>query len=729
MIYVVSTIPEKYSICVLDFELQTLTLSTHELYCSDVTKDVISKHGRVCIVIDTAIQGKIDDPDGMILIRSRSKTKKNESIDEKLHVFWPHLRGLGGTAERLFGPRWRETHFGEIEALLFAIQYTDVKGWNEPRVSSPLSVDTDTYDGLDMSNIVKCMSEGCLTEIGKRTFANWISNPMKDVHSIVTRSERISDCYERLEEIATKVARADDVLRAFRRLLSKKNLQCMETFIADVTVVSSFAYDIEIVQYMNGVLSSFRKCGVGNLWACVDDIRADEYNGLSRQLEVWSRLCRMRSSVSVKSSVIDDGGCSGAHILVSTRKKAIARDINFVPMKTGMRASNEEIDALCERMSVLREEIETCTYSKVESFRFDDVSSKMFKMLENAAALDCERAHAIFAKNHAWTKPVIVEDQVARFALHQMRHPIVEKCSKEPFVSNDVSIEGNVTGVIVHGVNSCGKSVLLKTVALCVLLAQCGFHVPAKRMTLVPFHRIVMQVPCRDNISECASSFVVEMQGLSSMLRSSGPNTLVIADEMTRGTEIESSKVIFGAAVKLFQERGARFLMTTHLRGLKEIFDRCGVNDSKIRTCHLACRDKVFSRTLAEGEGVDDGYGVSIACSVIKDPRFALLARNALCPENCQKVQSLKQSRYNKHVSVGECAICGAQASETHHIVPQKDAKDERKTFFPSGKHVHARSNLVGLCNACHVAVHLGKIHIDGYESTWEGIAFKWTTN
>ena len=141
-----------------------------------------------------------------------------------------------------------------------------------------------------------------------------------------------------------------------------------------------------------------------------------------------------------------------------------------------------------------------------------------------------------------------------------MRHPIIELINNDTeYVPNDVVLNKDSLGMLVYGLNSSGKSSLLRSVGVCVVLAQCGLYVPCKSFSFTPFHTIISQVDLSDNLFANKSSFTSEMCGLKRILTCSDPNTLVLSDELCRGTEVNSSCAIVATTLLHLVENKSKF--------------------------------------------------------------------------------------------------------------------------------------------------------------------------
>lgn len=315
------------------------------------------------------------------------------------------------------------------------------------------------------------------------------------------------------------------------------------------------------------------------------------------------------------------------------------------------------------------------------------------------------------------------------FRAKALRHPIVEALLERrspgthpiPYVPNDVSLGcDGCDGMLLYGVNSVGKSSIMKAVGIAVILAQAGMFVPAASLEIGPrpFTGIFTRIGLRDDIARGQSTFQVEMRELRAILRRAGPASLVIGDELCAGTESPSALAIVGAGVRSLAKRGTPFVFATHLH---ELVSLPHVSDlPNVRAMHLSVRFEgirdglVFDRRLTPGTGPPT-YGLEVCRSLDMDPEFMRDAEAIREHVLSSAAAAPKVSRYNRRMLVHRCAVCEGAAEETHHIEPQATPEAER-----TGR-MNRRANLVALCGECHDRVHRGELSIDGYVATSNG--------
>ena len=230
------------------------------------------------------------------------------------------------------------------------------------------------------------------------------------------------------------------------------------------------------------------------------------------------------------------------------------------------------------------------------------------------ATLDVLSSLGEVATLHDYTKPLMTED--GDFAVVDARHPVVERVSNEPFVPNDLTLNGTTRQlVILTGPNMGGKSTYLRQSALLAVLAQIGSFVPAKQARLSIVDRVFARVGASDNIARGYSTFMVEMRETARILHAATSKSLVVLDEIGRGTAtFDGMSIAWAVAEYLVTQPKARprTLFATHYHELTDLADaRAGVANAHVlvREWH---DDILFLRKVVDGRS-DRSYGIQVA--------------------------------------------------------------------------------------------------------------------
>ena len=289
------------------------------------------------------------------------------------------------------------------------------------------------------------------------------------------------------------------------------------------------------------------------------------------------------------------------------RKQTIAGGERFVT--PALKAHEERVLGADER--ILEREIEMFEALRAavaaEAPRLQDTARA-------AATLDVLAALAEAAALHNYVKPNVHDGD--ELTILDGRHPVVERYSPDPFVPNDTQLDGKDRQlVILTGPNMGGKSTYLRQVALIGIMAQAGSFVPARDAKLSVLDRVFARVGASDNIARGQSTFMVEMQETANILHSATSRSLVILDEIGRGTStFDGLSIAWAVAEHLATNAKARpkALFATHYHELTELADTL----PGVVNAHVAARewhdDIVFLRKVVAGRS-DRSYGIQVA--------------------------------------------------------------------------------------------------------------------
>ena len=239
---------------------------------------------------------------------------------------------------------------------------------------------------------------------------------------------------------------------------------------------------------------------------------------------------------------------------------------------------------------------------------------RIARTAEAIAQMDLAASFAEIACSGRWTRPDLSDDPCLRIT--DGRHPVVERLRREePFIPNDCDLSPERRILVVTGPNMGGKSTYLRQVATIVLLAQAGSFVPAARLKFSPIDRIFTRVGAADHLSRGESTFMVEMLESASILAQATPQSLVILDEVGRGTSTFDGLSIAWALLEYLHDtpdKAAFVLFATHYHELTEI----ALVKSAVANATMAVKEiggrVVFLRKVVPG-AADRSYGIQVA--------------------------------------------------------------------------------------------------------------------
>jgi len=282
-------------------------------------------------------------------------------------------------------------------------------------------------------------------------------------------------------------------------------------------------------------------------------------------------------------------------------------------LSTGERYTTDRLAELESRINGAQERIVERERERFLEVR-TEVKAAVPRLLEAARAcarVDCLASFAYTATARGYTRPEV--DDTGTLGILEGRHPVVEAHrAGGDFVPNDVRLDsGEVSFALITGPNMAGKSTYLRQTALIVLLAQAGSFVPAGEARIGVVDRIFCRVGAQDNLARGESTFLVEMHETAYILNNAGPRSLVIMDEVGRGTgTLDGLAIAWAAAEHLLDAVGCRTLFATHYHELTALEHPKLVNRS------LAVRESagevVFLKRVVEGPAAGS-YGLHVA--------------------------------------------------------------------------------------------------------------------
>ncbi|NJN65255.1 MAG: DNA mismatch repair protein MutS [Chloroflexaceae bacterium] len=285
------------------------------------------------------------------------------------------------------------------------------------------------------------------------------------------------------------------------------------------------------------------------------------------------------------------------------------------------------------------------------------------------ASLDVVAALAEAAVRGNYTRPVLNEGTSLRIT--GGRHPVIEQALADPFVPNDTQVDTNENQILlITGPNMAGKSTVLRQVALIVLMAQIGSFVPAEAAEVGLVDRVFTRIGAQDDLAAGRSTFMVEMTETASLLLQSSPRSLIILDEVGRGTSTYDGMAIARAVVEYLHHEprlGCRTLFATHYHELTDLEDIL----PRVKNYHMAALEQgnrvVFLYELRRGRA-DRSYGIHVAELAGIPPSVIRRARELLA--------ELEQNGTGERSQ--PAAAPGKQASDRPK--PEPEQRTERRT-------------------------------------------------
>lgn len=473
---------------------------------------------------------------------------------------------------------------------------------------------------------------------------------------------------------------------------------------------------------------------------------------ISKELEIlfsekqkcFDNLTHIRKELAsfISEDIKLDYNEKDGHFLSTTKKRAKKLQkynenkpnkedlLTFISTNTNVKVFSENIKDNSNKIKIcytaIEESIKELTEKYIAELYKKYYDTCIDEIVNSITMIDVLYSFTMVAMDNNYIRPVLLDDVNSKLKAKQLRHPIIENIlfyEKKTYIPNDIELSSD-SNYILYGINSVGKSSLLKSIGISVIMAQCGMFVPAENFEFAPYNKIIIRMGNADNIFESHSSFICEMKEAANIIDHADKNTLVIADEFCSSTEIESAHNIVITTLTWLSKKKSSYIFATHFDDLVEnIKEIHGLKIAHLKvTTHTDENDWIFDRKLTEGILETKHYGTMVASKIIKNEEFLrLLSRN----KKNKKDSKIKRSNYNKALIVTKCQICGYYPKDdlhlplhTHHIEEQCESNQNN---YIDHFHKNTRANLVALCSKCHQAVHSEKLIIEGYTQKLQG--------
>ena len=547
-------------------------------------------------------------------------------------------------------------------AILYYLEFTEHKEIGH--IASISRIDQDDYVWIDkftIRNLELFTTNGSrdrssfanvmdrtLTPMGGRLLKRWIAMPIRDIGRINRRLDVVqrfvedSDLAEAvgeqvsligdLERIASRIAAARVTPRELVQL--KNSLAAIELLkailestddgnlhrlAAEIDVLAQMRLKLEREIYPDPANNQIQKGGViaDGVNPELDDLRRIALHGKDVLQQIQQRESELTGIPSLK---IGYNNIFGYFIEVRNAHKEKVPDtwIRKQTLSNAERYITEELKEYEEKILGAEDRILTLEqeiYNALIAF----VSQSLSQLLRDAhavARVDCFLSFARIARERNYVRPEL--DDGARIDIEQGRHPVIETLMPvgEKYIPNDIRLDDEEQQIVmITCPNMSGKSALLRQTALIILMAQMGSFVPARRAHIGVVDKIFTRVGASDNISQGESTFMVEMLESASILNNISDRSIVLLDEIGRGTSTYDGISIAWAMVEYLHNHPtahARTLFATHYHELNEMEKMY----PRVKNYHVTVKEMnntiVFLRKLERG-GTEHSFGIHVA--------------------------------------------------------------------------------------------------------------------
>lgn len=612
----------------------------------------------------------------------------------------------------------------------------------------------------------------CKTSIGRRYFKQRLLNPYVDIADITKYHDIIDNIsVEDMTSIRQGLIKVYDIERLYRKciisIINPHELYNMFTSIENIERVHSllsqsiplnYQYD-KIVEYTKDKLHIDRLIiyNIDNLDGDlfikgydkdVDDLQSkvnDSVNILNDLLLIFNNT---HSNQQVTSSKVDFklecNDKEGYYISTTSKRwndywktneniyfKGTSykqKDFHVKTLTTCVKITNKYIDSINNIIISSKSKLSKLSLALFKKYikgLCDGFTQYIDSIVDVTKVIDFITTCCYNNLEFKLTKPIFIPNSESYIKAEGVRHLIIEQNQTNiKYVANDVTLgDDDCKGILLYGINSAGKSSLMKSIGLTVIMAQSGMYVPCESLEISPYENVFTRISSNDDILRGHSTFTKEIIELRNILRRSSSKSLVIGDELCSGTESISALSIVSAGIITLSDKRSSFVFATHLHDLVNIEEVKNLKSLKIYHLSVkyddATKKLVYDRHLKEGNG-STLYGIEVCKSLDLDIKFLELANKIRLKVMGQEKDIIngKKSRYNSEVYFDKCHICNENATEIHHIEEQNLSDT---SGYINSYHKNSKFNLVGLCEKCHNDVHNSKLKIEGYVQTSEG--------
>ena len=483
------------------------------------------------------------------------------------------------------------------------------------------------------------------TGMGARKLASWLTKPLNDVAEIELRQSGVEELTKSTlmrQGMAELLSSVKDLSRLSGRV-ANNNISPRDALALgkSLSVLPSLKFQLATMQSAAMAQISANLCDLGNVERLLLTAIEPENTptvisgggfiakGFSKELDELRDVSKNgktlldelerneREKTGIKNLKIAYNRVFGYYLEVTNSYKELV-PYYYQRKQTTVNAERY----ITEDLKILEDKILSAQEKSItlEAVLFEEIKKTLLQNLpeinrvsEALATLDCLLSLATVAKENRYVKPEILP-QGEEMSIIGGRHPVVEAVSKDPFVANDTYLNADTDRtMIITGPNMAGKSTYMRQVALIAILAHMGSFVPAKVAKIPVLDKIYTRVGASDNLILDQSTFMVEMSEVAAILRGSTQNSLLILDEVGRGTSTYDGLSIAWAVVEhITKFIRAKTLFATHYHELTEIEGALdGVKNYKITVKEMN-QTVVFLRKIARG-GANKSFGVEVA--------------------------------------------------------------------------------------------------------------------
>ncbi len=545
------------------------------------------------------------------------------------------------------------------------------------------------------------------TSMGGRLLRRWLNDPLIDECQINRRLESV-------KELKEDIILRGDVIEALKKVYDIERLASKISYgSANGRDLISLKNSASQLPYVKNILGKAKSPMLQELYSGLDELQ-DIYELIDKAIvddppmsvkeggliklgydEEISRLktattegknwiikleAEEREKTGIKGLKVGFNKVFGYYIEVtkSNLSQVPDRYIRKQTLANGERYITEELKKLENEILGAEERVINLEYNAFVEIR-DKIKENVQRIQRTAniiSTLDVVTSFATVADDMNYVMPIV--DNSGIIDIKDGRHPVIEKMlTGNSFVPNDTYLDKNDNRLsIITGPNMAGKSTYMRQVALITLMAQCGSFVPASYARIGVVDKIFTRVGASDDLSMGQSTFMVEMMEVATILKEATENSLVILDEIGRGTSTYDGLSIAWAVAEYISDRekcGAKTLFATHYHELTQLEDKLeGVKNYSVAVKEKG-EDIIFLRKIVAG-GTDESYGVHVA-KLAGVPKTVTTRANEILRsiERKNVLNEKKMEKENKKEAAGQLDMYNYKLAEVAHELDKVD--------------------------------------------------------
>ena len=478
----------------------------------------------------------------------------------------------------------------------------------------------------------------CRTAMGSRKLKSWILNPLKNKQIILDRYAKIEVLNNEFilkEELNNLLYEVYDIERLSgkvingslnaRDLLQLKNSLAVLPKIRDIIGQLKFNYDIkthnEIYSLLEDAIAEDPPISVREGYIIkegynkeLDELRSIRSGGKDFVAKFEAEV---KEETGIKSLKVGFNKVFGYYIEVPNGQKNLVKDeFNWYRKQTLTNCERYISPALKEKEALILNAEENII--DLEYNLFCEIREKIKKEVpelnktaDKLSELDCLVSLAVCSEEYNFVKPQINDDGIIN--IKNGRHPVVEIVSKGEYVPNDCIMDGDVNTLLITGPNMSGKSTYMRQLAIIIIMAQIGSFVPAESANLPIVDKIFTRIGASDDLVSGESTFMVEMKESCNAICNATENSLILFDELGRGTATYDGMSLAQAILEYISENiKAYTLFSTHYHELTRLDKKF----KNIKNLHVSAVENgntiTFLHKVKSG-AVDKSYGIHVA--------------------------------------------------------------------------------------------------------------------